>query len=204
MPKDEFDHEKLEEIARNANKYAQTVKEPLEQKEREEQVKKFNEVIETERDLLKIFSKDRLKIELVYNKKLLKFQIKPLKSTKDIEAVGLDLTVYMDLNDLEKEIILKKNRGEVLTGDEQEIYDAKEKEFASSHLGGALDQAHHLLATFLTPPSFSRLKNPEKQYIAKLTFWESFPFDLKMFLFSEVIDRLGINPETDVKLFQVN
>lgn len=71
-------------------------------------------------------------------------------------------------------------------------------------MGNTLKQTHHILATFLTPPSFNRVKNLDKRFEMKLEFWRGFPFDLKMFLFSEVINRLGINPEVELKLFQVN
>jgi hypothetical protein len=194
----------IEELAKNANKYAKTVKEPREQKEQEKKIEEFKEVISSERELLKLFSKNRLNLEIVYNQQLLKFKIKPLTSTEDIEAVGLDFRTYMDLTDLEKEIILKKNQGETLTPEEQKIYNKKEEEFTSGAMGNMLDQANNILATFLTPPSYSSVRDPKKRMNRKLNFWRGMPFDLKMFLFTEVINRLGINPEVDLKLFQTN
>lgn len=196
--------EYLTEMAKEANKYAKTVKEPLEQKENEEKIKEFEEVIDNERDLLQTFSPDRLNLEVVYNKKLFKFNIKPLHDTSDIQSIGLDFQTYMDLEDLEKEIILKKNRGETLTAEEKRVYSKTEEELASNIAGSSLDQANHILATFLSPPSFKRVKDPNKRNERKIKFWRAFPFDLKMYLFSEVIERLGINPETNIKLFQAD
>lgn len=196
--------EDIEKILRETNEYAKTVKEPQEQREQEKRVEEFQEIIDSERELLHLFSNERLKLEVVYNKKLLKFKIKPLENTSDIESIGLDFRTYMELDDLEKEIILKKNRGETLTSSEQEVYNLKEKEFAEGAMGNALDQAHHILATFLTPPSYSKTRNPKKRLEKKLEFWRNIPFDLKMFLFTEVIQRLGINPETELKLFQAD
>lgn len=204
MVENEVDIQSIEEELREANEYAKTVKEPEEQKEQEKRVEEFQEIIDSERELLHLFSDDRLKLEVVYGKKLLKFKIKPLENTGDIENIGLDFRIYMELDDLEKEIVLKKNRGETLTSSEQEVYNVKEKEFAEGAMGNALDQAHHILATFLTPPSYSKTRNPKKRLEKKLVFWQSVPFDLKMFLFTEVIQRLGINPETELKLFQAD
>ena len=252
MVENEVDIQSIEEELREANEYAKTVKEPEEQKEQKKRVEEFQEIIDSERELLHLFSTDRLKLEVVYGKKLLKFKIKPLENTGDIENIGLDFRTYMELDDLEKEIILKKNRGETLTSSEQEVYNVKEKEFAEGAMGNALDQAHHILATFLTPPSYKLPRNllkipleylpfiftkgeqailkkernkkltpeeqtsynelkkeyykkkPEKELTLKLMFWKRFPFDLKMFLFTEVVQRLGINPETELKLFQAD
>ena len=196
--------EDIEKILREANEYAKTVKEPQEQKEQKKRVEEFQEIIDSEKELLHLFSNDRLKLEVIYNNKLFKFKIKPLENTGDIESIGLDFRTYMELDDLEKEIVLKKNRGETLTPSEQEVYNVKEKEFAEGAMGNALDQAHHILATFLTPPSYSKTRNPEKRLEKKLEFWRNTPFDLKMFLFTEVVKRLGINPETELKLFQAD
>ena len=146
------------------------MKEPEEQKEQKKRVEEFQEIIDSERELLHLFSTDRLKLEVVYGKKLLKFKIKPLENTGDIENIGLDFRTYMELDDLEKEIILKKNRGETLTSSEQEVYNVKEKEFAEGAMGNALDQAHHILATFLTPPSYKLPRNLLKIPLEYLPF----------------------------------
>jgi hypothetical protein len=204
MAENKINIQSIEEELREANEYAKTVKEPQQQKEEEKHVKEFQKIIDSETELLHLFSNDRLELEIIYNKKLFKFKIKPLENAKDIESIGLDFRAYMDLDDLEKEVILKKNQGETLTPSEQEVYNEKEKEFASGAIGNALDQAHHILATFLTPPSYSRTKDPHKRHLKKVEFWRNLPFDLKMFLFTEVIDRLGINPEVELKLFQTD
>lgn len=204
MPETEDYLKKIEKLSKASKEYAKTVKEPEEQKKNEKRVEEFNELIDNERELLKIFSKDRLKLEVVYNKKIFKFTIKPLTDTSDVEAIGLDFQTYVDLNDFEKEIILKKSRGETLDIKEQAIYDEKEKDLASGVMGNALEQTHHILATFLTPPSYNDISDSEKRHELRMEFWHDFPFDLKMFLFAEVMERLGINPETELKLFQVD
>lgn len=252
MVENEEKMEDIDTILREANEYAKTVKEPQEHEEQEKRVEEFQKIIDSERELLHLFSHERLELEVVYDKKLLKFKIKPLENTGDIESIGLDFRTYMELDDLEKEVILKKNRGEPLTPSEQEVYNRKEKEFAEGAMGNALDQAHHILATFLTPPSYKLPRNllkipleylpfiftkgeqailkkerekkltskeqtsynelkkeyykkkSEKELTLRLMFWRRFPFDLKMFLFTEVVQRLGINPETELKLFQAD
>ena len=202
MEENGVDIKSIEEELREANEYVKTVKEPTEQKEQKKRVEEFQEIIDSERELLHLFSDDRLELEVVYGKKLLKFKIKPLEDTSDIGNIGLDFRAYMGLDDLEKEIILKKNNGETLTSSEQKVYNKKEKEFAKGANDNAFDQVHQILANFITPPSYSKTRDPLKQRAKRIMFWRRAPFDLKMFIFSEVIERLGINPETELKLFQ--
>jgi hypothetical protein len=204
MAENETNIQSIEEAVREANKYAKTVKEPQQQKEHEKNVKEFKEIIDSEKEFLQRFHEDRFKPSIEYGGKIFEFKIKPIENTKDIENLGLDFRAYMDLDDLEKEVILKKNRGETLTASEQEVYNEKEKEFASGAVNNALDQAHHILATFVTPPSFSRTKDPQKRYNKRLESWRYVPFDLKMLLFNEVINCLGLNPEAELKLFPTN
>lgn len=67
MPKKDID---LKEATRKANEYAREVKEPAEQGEKEENIEKFNKIIKTEKELLKIFHPKRLQLKVIYLKSL--------------------------------------------------------------------------------------------------------------------------------------
>lgn len=194
----------LDQLTEEANIYVQNVKEPSEKKEQEEKLEKFKKIIQTEKDLLEQFNPQRLELEIIYNDLLLKFKVRPVSGADDLELIGLDFNVYVNLDELEKQVISKKNSGTKLTQKEEKMYKAAEDKLAGHMMGDALEQAHHILASFLTPPAYSKTKNPKKRYEKKIEFWRGIPFDLKMYLFSEVIDRLGMNPESDVKLFPIS
>jgi hypothetical protein len=200
MTKQDID---LKKATQQVNTYVEQVKKPQEEKEKLEKIEEFQKIIQTEKELLKQFHPKRLELEILYQKKLYKFQIRPLQNTDDIETIGLDFNTYIDLNDLEKEIIKKKTEGKKLNQTEKNIYKKTETKLSNKFMGNALEQANHILATFLTPPTYNRLTK-EKRYKKKLEFWQNFPFDLKMYIFSETMNRLGINPENEIKLFQVH
>ena len=153
-----------DQLTEEANIYVKNVKEPSEQKEQKEKLEKFKKIIQTEKDLLEQFNPQRLELELIYNDLLLKFKVRPLTGADDLELIGLDFNVYVDSDELEKNVIEKKKNGKKLTNKEEKAYKAAEDKLAGHMMGDALEQAHHILASFLTPPSYNKIKNPKKRY----------------------------------------
>lgn len=189
----EFDEdwERLQENKENENKEA---------------AKEFENIIASEKELLEKFDPNRLKkVSFIYGRDRYDFSIRPIRGAEDINAVsGIDLSAYADIDEMEKEIVIKKNKGEELTKDEQKTYDTVNKRLRSEVTGNALKQVHDILVRFVSPPEYLDITDLKERYNAKIYFWENFVFDLKMLLFSEVTERLGISPTVTCKLFQAN
>jgi len=164
-------------------------------------VSEFEEVIETEEQFLEFFNPDRLKIEVVAlidnSYKLLKFNLKSIESTDDLSALQVDLSIYAELSDLEKSVMVKgAQTPELLTDEEDDIYKSTTKKLEENMSGSLLDQVHDILCTYVTPPTGDRDK--------RLAFWLNVPFDIRTFVATSAMRRLGISPESDVKLFQAS
>jgi hypothetical protein len=194
----------IDKLTRDANKYAKTVKEPREREEQAKKKKEFKRIIKSEKTLLERFNPQRLKLDVVYNNELFQFTIRPLSGSDDLEKIGMGFNTYAELSDFEKQVLEKKNSDKKLTKKEKAAYSDIEDKLSEDMLGDGLVQAHQILASFLTPPAYTKIKDSQKRFEKKLEFWQAVPLDLKMYLFNEVIDRLGLNPESEVELFPTN
>lgn len=188
----------IEAATKRAQKYNDEVYEPAVEEEAKQAVDDFNEVIATEKELLNHFSEDKMHVKITNQGKLFEFDLRQVSGSDDLKAIQLDLSVYSTLTDKERELVVKKNEGQKpLSNAETRLYEKINAKLENEMGGKILDQVHDVLAQFVTPPCGSVEENKK--------FWETrVPFDFKTFLADAVMDRLGINQTTDVKLFQAS
>lgn len=192
----------IAQMEAEAEEYDKKVIKPQKKKEQEKFEKEFEEVIESEDDLLKEFSPERFNIQVIYTSpltktpKLYKFTVKPIEPGDDLSLLDIDKDIYSDLRPEEKAIMEKLQRGETLTEDDFKIMQKAEAEARKKTADKVLDQTHTVLSQFVTPPDFGGDLEKRKE------FWINADFMFKMFLFTEVVNRLGLNQQTLIKLFQ--
>jgi len=186
----------LDAAVRRAAAYEDEVLLPSQEEEVEEVLQTFDEVVETEKELLKLFNPDRLNLEVVYNGKHLKFKIRNVEPTDDLKALQMDLSIYTDLSELEKGVMDKGGAGEKLSSSEERLYKNTVRKLENKLAGTILNQVHTILAYYVTPPTGT--------FDERVEFWKNVPFDLRTFIASETMDRLGISPDSDIKLFHAS
>lgn len=188
----------LEAAKARANKHLKDVYEPQIEAEAEQAIKDFEEVIATEKELLEFFSEDKMKLQVTYHGKRFDFNLRQVNGRDDLSSIQLDLSIYSTLTDKERQLVLKGNEGlKPLSTLEQKLYEKINAKLENDIGGKVLDQCTDVLAQFVSPPAGSVEENKK--------FWETrVSFDFKTFVASEVMGRLGITQETDVKLFQAS
>jgi hypothetical protein len=186
----------LKAAGKRADEFDRTVIKPNKIQQQEEVVDTFDEILSTQDEIMKLFNPERLNLQVIYKRKRLDFKIRPIDSTDDLGAISMDLSVYGDLSELEISIMDKGFSDKKLSSTEQKLYDNTVEKLKTKIAGTILDQVNYVLVTFVSPP-----EGTEEE---RRKFWNIIPFDLKTFIASEVMDRLGISPESDVKLFQVD
>ena len=198
-----FDPKDLERVIKDANEYAQTIKEPLEEKRREEDLRQFKNIINTREALLDNYGHLRSVFEVLDGNNLLKIKLRPIRGTlKDMELLDPDSNIYADLDRMEREIMQKKHNNMDLTENEQKIWNKTESKLENNKENGSIDQINRILDAFVDIVD----DNDESILVGidKELFWESFHFLLKICIFGEVIDRLGLKVESEIQLFQVH
>lgn len=208
----------LDDAVKRASDYEDTVLQPVEEAKVTEAIDDFDEVIETQEQLLELFKPERLTFSVVFplrqrelingevitltKNKVLKFKLKSVEATDDLKSLQMDFSIYTDLSELEKTIMQKgaQEGQDKLTSSEKKLYAKTEKKLENKIAGNLLVQVHNVLATYVNP-----IKGPEfASYEQAHEFWSTrVPFDLKTFIASQAMERLGLTPDSDIKLFQV-
>jgi hypothetical protein len=193
----------LKDVETRANILNKEVWKPKEQEEKLENTKHLKKVIETRKELLNKFGSDNLKFDVSYKMDILKIKLNPVGgSKKHIKVLNIDFSIYTDLTPEEKEVIQKKYTDKGLNSHEQHIYDEANQKLQNSMIGDSIEHANRILSTFVSivnskGKSILNVKDAE-------SFWKSFPFTLKMLIFNETMNRLGLKEEDEIKFFQVH
>lgn len=158
------------------------------------------EIIQTEQELLDILDDETnkfLKVHLSYNGKTyeLDFEILPIDDSRIVDYMEMNIDLFKDYSDEEKELILKVQEGEEVTPEEQAIVEKLSKEI--NELAG--QEKSKMIEGFLA--SQLRLPNSSQDYSKRLEFWKKFPFLEKWAIVQKVEDRLGLIERSNEKLF---
>lgn len=188
--------------AERVKQYKEEVVIPREEAKVEKTLDDFDEVVSTQKELLDLFSPEKLQLQVVYNNKRLDFKIKPIEPTDDLGELQLDLNVYSDLSDLEQNVVKKSETegNDTLSSSERRLYDKTQEKLANKIAGRVLEQVHKILSTYVSPLDGEFMESADE----RIKFWINVPFKLKTFLAGETMERLGISPNLDAKIFQVS
>lgn len=198
-----FTPEQKQKMVAEAEQYEQEVMIPEAQAEQAQNEAEFDEIIDSEDDLLKLFSDERYNLHVRYGEKLLKFTIKPIESSDDLSLLEVDKNIYSQFSKDEMNIIMKLARGEELSRQEQIIMNDAEARSRKDQADKSWDMIHDILSVYVTPPAFDNIKDEKKRIAKRREWWEHIaPFDLKTFVGFQVTDRLGLSATKMVKLFQ--
>lgn len=193
---EQLSEEDLKAIAEGAEDYEENVVIPEKKEEAKKAQEEFNEIVETEKDFLDLFSDKRLKLSVIYEDKLLKFDIKPIEPGDDMSFLDTDANAYLDLKDEEIKVINKVNKKKRLNKKEKKIYERLANNEGGSMSSTALEMMHQLFAQHVTPPVLDGDKEARK------AFWITAPFNLKILLFEATMKALGLDQGTTLKLFR--
>ena len=175
-----------------AAKFIEDVKEPDDEEKMEKAVDTFSEVLDTEKAMLELFSPDRLDFDVLYKGKRLKFHLIEVDGKADLKA--LDLNIHTDLSDLEMDAVKKLE--EDLNPSERKLREKALKKLEEEMSTNLLEYTESILIQFVRPPKGT--------FEERKSFWKHVPFDLKMFIGVEAMQRLGLEPNSDIKLFPVS
>ena len=105
------------------------------------------------------------------------------------------MDLFKDYTQEEAQLYAKAQGGATLTREEQHIVDKITQELNEK----ANEQQDEIILTFLA--NQLRLPNSTDDYEKRKEFWRKFPFNAKFSVWSQVQNRLGLNEETNEKLF---
>lgn len=186
----------IKKAQEEAKEYEEKVLKPKEEQEQIEAKAEFDSIISSERELLKLFSTERFKIQVIYDKKLLNFTITPVKPGDDLSYLELDQLTYMDFTDEEKTVLDKMAKGEA-TDEDMDVLMKKASSKNKDMAEQAINIMIRVLANYVTPPDFNG------DIDARMKFWETqVDINLRTFLATVVMDRLGLSFNKTAQLFQ--
>jgi hypothetical protein len=150
----------------------------------------FDEVIDTQAKWADFYDEDNYEFDVIYNMKKYKVQIRALQEGDDFSILDMDSgDVYADLNKPEQAIVEKVREGVRLTSDEERILAKINKQTDGAKL--VFKNMNAVLTQHVVLPDFSKEE------------WErKIPFLLRMFIYQETLQRLGMDNRFQPKLFQ--
>lgn len=185
----------IKAVNEEAAKFAQELK--VDEEANIEKVsEQFDEVLETQADILKAFSPEK-EFEILYKRKLMKFILHEVDGSANLRA--LDINVHADLSDLEREVLQPTKTD--LTPEEEKLRDEAMEKMESGMSENLMEYTYQVLSQFVFLPDGSLDNLPVKE---RREFWAKLPFNLKMFVSVEAMRRLGLEPGADVRLFQAS
>lgn len=180
----------LEAAKERAREYDKKVLRPEKEKEIRDSQEKYKELIDTEKDFLDFFNEDKYKFQVEYKGKLFDIEITYIDPEKnDLSILEMDTgEIFSDLDSEEQKIIMKMQNGEVLTPTEQERINnlSTNPETAKA----VFKNMNKVLTQQVIKPDIS-----EDQ-------WNRVDLAFRLFVYQEVMDRLGLSANTQPRLFQ--
>lgn len=180
----------LEAAKERAREYDKKVLRPEKEKEIRDSQEKYKELIDTEKDFLDFFNEDKYKFQVEYKGKLFDIEITYIDPEKnDLSILEMDTgEIFSDLDSEEQKIIMKMQNGEPLTPSEQERINnlSTNPETAKA----VFKNMNKVLTQQVIKPDIS-----EDQ-------WNRVDLAFRLFVYQEVMDRLGLSANTQPRLFQ--
>lgn len=158
------------------------------------------EIIGTEQELLNILDDPlykKLTVDLPLNGKKYRmtFEILPIDDSRVVDYLQMNIDLFKDYSNTEKELFMKAQGGEIITPEEQAIVDKMTKELNAM----AGQEKSKMIDGFLAAQL--RLSNSSQDYDKREEFWAKFPFMAKYAIVTEVENRLGLTELSNEKLF---
>lgn len=183
----------LEAAKERASKYEQEVILPEKLEEAEKAQAEYKELIDTEKDFLEFFNDDKYKFRIEYGGRLFDIQISQIDpESNDLSILEMDTGEIMaDLSSKEQKIINKVRAGGVLSEEEQKVMDnlATNPETAKM----VFKNMNKVLAQQVIKPKLT-----EEQWKGRVDF------AFRLFLYQEVMSRLGLDNKQQPALFQTS
>lgn len=180
----------LEAAKERAREYDKKVLRPEKEKEIRDSQEKYKELIDTEKDFLDFFNEDKYKFQVEYKGKLFDIEITYIDPEKnDLSILEMDTgEIFSDLDSEEQKIIMKMQDREPLTPSEQERINnlSTNPETAKA----VFKNMNKVLTQQVIKPNIS-----EDQ-------WNRVDLAFRLFVYQEVMDRLGLSANTQPRLFQ--
>lgn len=180
----------LEAAKERAREYDKKVLRPEKEKEIRDSQEKYKELIDTEKDFLDFFNEDKYKFQVEYKGKLFDIEITYIDPEKnDLSILEMDTgEIFSDLDSEEQKIIMKMQDREPLTPSEQERINnlSTNPETAKA----VFKNMNKVLTQQVIKPDIS-----EDQ-------WNRVDLAFRLFVYQEVMDRLGLSANTQPRLFQ--
>ena len=168
-----------------------------------EAVEKTAQISRTEQDLIDILdnpSNKILKVNLTYNNQVypLEFEILPVDDSRIVDYMQMNIDLFKDYNEDEKQLFMKSQQGEELTPEEIAVVEKMNRELSEI----ASQEKTRLIDGFLA--SQLRLPESSQDYDKRKEFWNKFPFMEKWAIVQRVEEKLGLTEKSNEELFPVD
>ena len=168
-----------------------------------EAMEKTVQIIRTEQDLIDILDNPNnkiLKVNLTYNNQVypLEFEILPVDDSRIVDYMQMNIDLFKDYNEDEKQLFMKSQQGEELTPEEIAVVEKMNRELSEI----ASQEKTRLIDGFLA--SQLRLPESSQDYEKRKEFWKKFPFMEKWAIVQKVEDKLGLTEKSNEELFPVD
>ena len=200
VDKEDFTDKQLADLKLILNKYRKILQEINPQKT-VDTVEDAVQMIQTEADFISLMTADEQKKLLVnittYDGRKLGFDfiVQPISDSRIIETLEMQVDLFRDYSTQEQLIYSKASNGQVLTYDEQAIYNRMNEEILKKQSTERISTMNTFLANQLI------LENSNSTLEERMRFWDLFPFTSKVGVFIRVQDMLGLSETKNAELF---
>ena len=168
-----------------------------------EAMEKTVQIIRTEQDLIDILDNPNnkiLKVNLTYNNQVypLEFEILPVDDSRIVDYMQMNIDLFKDYNEDEKQLFMKSQQGDELTPEEIAVVEKMNRELSEI----ASQEKTRLIDGFLA--SQLRLPESSQDYDKRKEFWKKFPFMEKWAIVQKVEEKLGLTEKSNEELFPVD
>lgn len=199
-----FSKDEIEEMEAEAKQeYDENVKPELEAENKEAE-HKFNKIIDTQQDFLSLFNDERYKFNIIFEENLIPIELKKVSAGDDLSFMDIQYDPYMNLSEEEKGLIdryskAQKENSRVSPKDEiaiAHLKDKVDKKADAETIKESQRVSAEVLARYVIKPEVpGNLR-------ARRKFWMDAPTNFMVGLAGIVLDKLGLNKEATVELFQ--
>lgn len=168
-----------------------------------ETVEQYNEAVQmmkSEKDFIELMQSDEHKTLIVHlatdeGNLGFEFEVLPLKDSRVVDALEVNIDLFRDYSLDDINTYNKFVKGEEVTEEEAKIIGQMNKKIIERESAEKIKVMDNFLANQL------KLKGNDSSVEERKQFWELFPFNQKTSVFLRVQDKLGMNEQSNLKLF---
>ena len=168
-----------------------------------ETVEQYNEAVQmmkSEKDFIELMQSDEHKTLIVHlatdeGNLGFEFEVLPLKDSRVVDALEVNIDLFRDYSLDDINTYNKFVKGEEVTEEEAKIIGQMNKKIIERESAEKIKVMDNFLANQL------KLKGNDSPVEERKQFWELFPFNQKTSVFLRVQDKLGMNEQSNLKLF---